>query len=138
LDPDEEVQGAVRLVFRLFRETGTAFAVMQRFAESALRFPKRSYGGAWNGKIIWGRLTHSRVLGMIKNPSYAGRYVFGRYQYRREINPAGEVHKRMHAVAMADWRSDCKSTSKGTSPGQSSLRTRSAWRKTAPMARRWY
>jgi len=104
LDPDEEVRGAVGLVFRLFRETGTAFAVMQQFAESALRFPKRSYGGAWDGKIIWGRLTHSRVLGMLKNPSYAGRYVFGRYQYRREINPSGEVHKRMHAVAMADWR----------------------------------
>src|SRR5438132_4718911 len=83
LDPDEEVQGAVRLVFRLFRETGTAFAVMQRFAESALRFPKRSYGGAWNGKIIWGRLTHRRVLGILKNPSYAGRYVFGRYHWRR-------------------------------------------------------
>src|SRR6266851_6263 len=72
LDPDEEVRGAVGLVFRLFRETGTAFAVMQRFAEGALRFPKRSYGGAWDGKIIWGRLTHSRVLGMLKNPSYAG------------------------------------------------------------------
>jgi DNA invertase Pin-like site-specific DNA recombinase len=64
LDPDEEVQGAVSLVFRLFRETGSAFGVMQRFAESALRFPKRSYGGAWDGKIIWGRLTHSRVLSM--------------------------------------------------------------------------
>ena len=104
LDPDEEVRGTVSLVFRLFRETGTAFAVMQRFAESGLRFPKRSYGGAWDGKLIWGRLTHGRVLGMLKNPSYAGRYVFGRYQYRREINPAGEVQKRMHAVAMADWR----------------------------------
>src|SRR5438105_3609524 len=103
-DPDDEVRGAVSLVFRLFRETGTAFAVMQRFAESALRFPKRSYGGVWDGKILWGRLTHSRVLGLLKNPSYAGRYVFGRYQYRREINPAGEIHKRMHTVAMADWR----------------------------------
>src|SRR5579859_90276 len=76
LDPDEEVQGAVSLVFRLFRETGSGFGVMQRFAESTLRFPKRSYGGAWDGKIIWGRLTHSRVLGMLKNPSYAGSYVF--------------------------------------------------------------
>jgi DNA invertase Pin-like site-specific DNA recombinase len=104
LDLDEEVRGAVSLVFRLFRETGTAFAVMQRFAVSGLRFPKRSYGGAWDGKIIWGRLTHGRVLGMLKNPSYAGMYVFGRYQYRRQINPAGEVQKRMHAVAMADWR----------------------------------
>ena len=89
LDPDEEVRGAVGLVFRLFRETGSAFAVMQRFAEGALRFPKRSYGGAWDGKIIWGRLTHGRVLGMLKNPSYAGMYVFGRYQYRREISPRG-------------------------------------------------
>jgi len=104
LHPDVEVRGAVALVFRLFRETGTAFAVMQRFAESGLRFPKRSYGGAWDGKIIWGRLMHGRVLGILKNPSYAGRYVFGRYQYRREINSAGEIQKRMHAVAMTDWR----------------------------------
>ena len=104
LDPDEEVQGAVSLVFRLFRETGSAFGVMQRFAESALRFPKRSYGGAWDGRIIWGRLTHSRVLSMLKNPSYAGMYVFGRYQYRRQISPDGGVHKRIRAVAMSDGR----------------------------------
>src|ERR1700674_2490247 len=103
LDSDEEVRGAVGLVFRLFRETGSAFGVMQRFAESALRFPKRSYGGAWDGKILWGHLTHSRVLTLLKNPSYAGMYVFGRYQYRREISPEGEVHKRMQAVDMADW-----------------------------------
>lgn len=104
LDPDEEVQGAVAMVFRLFCETGSAFAVMQRFAESALRFPKRSYGGAWNGKLIWGHLTHSRVLSILKNPSYAGTYVFGRFQYRRQIDPSGEVHKRIHSVPVADWR----------------------------------
>jgi hypothetical protein len=103
LDPDEEIRSAVGLVFRLFRETGTAFAVMQRFAKSALRFPKRCYGGAWDGQIIWGRLTHGRVRGILKNPSYGGRYVFGRYHWRREINPAGEIQKRMHAVAMANW-----------------------------------
>ncbi len=113
LDPDEEVRGAVSMVFRLFRETGTAFAVMQRFAASALRFPKRSYGGVWDGKIIWGRLTHSRVLGILKNPSYAGMYVFGRYQYRREISSQGEVHKRIHAVAMPDWRVSLKEHHEG-------------------------
>jgi DNA invertase Pin-like site-specific DNA recombinase len=104
LDPDQEVQGAVALVFRLFRETGTAFAVVQHFAKAALRFPKRSYGGAWNGKLIWGYLTHSRVLNILKNPSYAGMYVFGRYQYRRQIKPSGEVLKQVHPVAMVDWR----------------------------------
>src|SRR5438067_3433513 len=103
-DADEEVRGAVEMVFRLFRETGSAYAVVHRFTERGLRFPKRAYGGAWDGKIIWGRLSHSRVLGMLKNPSYAGMYVFGRYQYRREINIDGEVRKRMQAVAMSAWR----------------------------------
>jgi DNA invertase Pin-like site-specific DNA recombinase len=51
-DPDEEVRGAVEMVFRLFRETGSAYAVVQRFAASGLRFPKRAYGGAWDGKLI--------------------------------------------------------------------------------------
>src|SRR5271155_1622185 len=62
-DADEEVRGAVAMVFRLFRETGSAYAVVHRFTESGLRFPKRAYGGAWGGKIIWGRLSHSRVVG---------------------------------------------------------------------------
>jgi DNA invertase Pin-like site-specific DNA recombinase len=103
-DPDEEVRGAVGLVFRFFDETGSAYAVVQRFAQNGLRFPKRAYGGAWDGKLIWGRLSHSRVLGILKNPSYAGIYVFGRYQYRREINAAGEVRKRTQQVAMPAWR----------------------------------
>jgi len=112
-DPDQEVRGAVNLVFRLFRETGSGFGVMQRFAESALRFPKRSYGGAWDGKIIWGRLTHRRVLSMLRNPSYAGMYVFGRYQYRRQINPEGGVQKRIQALALSDWHVTLKEHHEG-------------------------
>ena len=72
LDPDQEVQGAVRTVFELFQGEGTAYAVVERFNELGLRFPRRAYGGAWDGKLIWGRLTHSRVIGMLANPVYAG------------------------------------------------------------------
>lgn len=103
-DADDEVRGAVQLVFTLFRETGSAYAVVRRFAQSGLRFPRRAYGGAWAGKLIWGRLTHSRVLGLLKNPSYAGTYVFGRYQYTRSITADGEVRKNMRAMPTPDWR----------------------------------
>ena len=103
-DPDEEVRGAVELVFRLFRQTGTAYAVVHRFAKQGLRFPKRAYGGVWDGKLVWGRLTHERVVGLLKNPAYAGAYVFGRYQYRRSLSPEGEVHTKTQAVPMREWR----------------------------------
>jgi DNA invertase Pin-like site-specific DNA recombinase len=104
LDPDQEVQGAVRAVFDLFIREGTAFGVVQRFNELGLRFPRRSYGGAWDGKLLWGRLTHSRVLGMLANPSYAGTYVFGRYHCVKEVGPAGDIRTRSCLMPQDKWR----------------------------------
>jgi DNA invertase Pin-like site-specific DNA recombinase len=104
LDPDDEVRGAVQRVFRLFQEEGSAYAVVQRFAQDGLRFPTRAYGGAWAGKLIWGQLAHSRVLSLIKNPAYAGTYVFGRYQYAKTITPDGEVRTTMRAMPKSQWR----------------------------------
>jgi DNA invertase Pin-like site-specific DNA recombinase len=104
MDPDDEVRGAVQLAFRLFQETGSANAVVQRFAQDGLRFPKRAYGGAWARKLVWGRLSHSRILTLLRNPTYAGSYVFGRHQYARSITPEGEVRKNVRAVPMPEWR----------------------------------
>jgi len=103
-DADQEVQGAVRIVFELFERESTAYAVVQRFQELGLRFPRRSYGGAWNGKLLWGRLTHSRVLGILANPSYAGTYVFGRYQACKQIGPTGEVRTQSCLMPQDEWR----------------------------------
>jgi DNA invertase Pin-like site-specific DNA recombinase len=103
LDPDQEVRGAVRLLFDSFRQTASAYGVVKLFADRNMTFPKRSYGGVWNGKLIWSRLTHGRVLGVIKNPSYAGTYVYGRYRYVRKIGPDGNIRTRMVAVPMSEW-----------------------------------
>jgi DNA invertase Pin-like site-specific DNA recombinase len=104
LDPDQEVQGAVRTVFELFARESTAFGVVRRFNERDLRFPRRAYGGAWDGKLLWGRLTHSRVLGILANPSYAGSYVFGRYQSSKEVGSSGEIRTRSRLMPQEAWR----------------------------------
>jgi DNA invertase Pin-like site-specific DNA recombinase len=103
LDPDEEVQGAVRLVFSAFRNTGTAYGVVQEFAGRGIRFPKRVYGGAWNGRLIWGRISHGRVLAILKNPSYAGTYAFGRFRSMKEISPQGEICQRTRTMPKDEW-----------------------------------
>jgi DNA invertase Pin-like site-specific DNA recombinase len=104
LDPDQEVQGAVRTVFDLFEREGSAYGVVQRFQELGLRFPRRSYGGAWDGKLLWGRLTHSRVLGILANPFYAGAYVFGRRQSCKQLAATGEIETRSRLVPQDEWR----------------------------------
>ncbi len=103
LDPDQEVQGAVRMVFRYFQETGSAYGVAHRFAENGLKFPKRAYGGVWNGKLIWGHLTDSRVLNILKNPAYAGVYVFGRFRCVKEILQEGQIRQRVREMPRDSW-----------------------------------
>jgi hypothetical protein len=88
-DPDEEVATAIADVFAAFTATGSAYQVISSFTER--RFPRRAYGGAWAGRLQFGRLTHSRVLGILANPVYAGAYVFGRFRSRRTVNPDGSV-----------------------------------------------
>jgi DNA invertase Pin-like site-specific DNA recombinase len=102
-DPDVEIQNAVRLVFTLFRQTGSAYGVVRHFLQYNLNFPRRAYGGVWNGKIIWGKLRHGRVLCLLSNPSYAGAYVFGRYRGVKSISTEGQVQARVQRQPMDSW-----------------------------------
>ena len=102
-DPDEGVQTAVRHVFSSFQASGSAYGVVKFFASNGLQFPKRAYGGAWAGKLIWGSLTHSRVLSILYNPAYAGAYCFGRYKYRKRLDNQGGFKTHTVRLPMDQW-----------------------------------
>ncbi len=101
LDPDTEVQAAIRDLFAAFAAHGSAYGVVTAFTDR--RFPLRAYGGAWAGQLRWGRLTHARVLGVLRNPCYAGAYVHGRYTSRRTVEPDGTVHTGLAQRPRAEW-----------------------------------
>jgi DNA invertase Pin-like site-specific DNA recombinase len=101
VDPDAEVQAAIGDLFTAFAACGSAYGVVAAFA--GRRFPLRAYGGAWAGQLRWGKLTHSRVLGVLRNPCYAGAYVHGRYTSRRRVDPDGTVHTGLVERPRAEW-----------------------------------
>ncbi len=101
IDPDAEVQAAIADVFAAFAATGSAYGVVAAFA--GRRFPLRAYGGAWAGQLRWGHLTHARVVGVLKNPAYAGAYVHGRYGSRRSVDEDGTVHTTTFERPRAEW-----------------------------------
>jgi DNA invertase Pin-like site-specific DNA recombinase len=105
LDPDEEVQAAVRLVFDLFTQQGSALAVVTHFADHHLRFPTRLWGGSRGGELSWGRLTSGRVLSLLHNPLYAGAYVYGRTVTRTQLLPgeAPRIKGRTRQIRRDDW-----------------------------------
>jgi len=103
IDPDAEVRGALAVLFQAFQDTGSAYGVMDHFRRQGLLFPKRAYGGVWNGKLLWGRLSHSRVLGVLKNPAYAGVYVYGRYTSRKHVRADGQIHSTTMCQPIEAW-----------------------------------
>ena len=98
LDPDRQVQDAVRLLFQTFQRTGVARQVVRYFREEKLLFPRRMHYGPHKGEIIWRELLLKQTVSVLHNPRYAGAYAFGRHRFRtlpdgrsrREILPRDE------------------------------------------------
>ena len=99
LDPDAQVQAAVRLFFEVFRRTGSCLAVVKEFHAKELLFPRRLRSGAHKGELVWAELLHCRARQIIHNPRYAGAFVFGRTKHRRL--PSGKYSSRQ--VPSDEW-----------------------------------
>ncbi len=83
LDPDRQVQDALRLLFATFERIGSGCATVKYFREQGLLFPRRLRRGLRKGELVWGTLVHSRVLQVLHNPRYAGAFFHGRTRWRR-------------------------------------------------------
>jgi hypothetical protein len=105
LDPDEEVQAAVRLVFDLFEQYASALAVVKHFTLHHLRFPDRLWQRTRKGELVWEPLRSGRVLSLLHNPFYAGAYVYGRTKTRRHALPGEQprIKGRTRQVKREDW-----------------------------------
>lgn len=105
LDPDQQVQQAVQLVFDLFDELSSALAVVKHFSEHQLLFPTRLWGDLQHGELVWHPLRHGRTLAMLHNPAYAGTYVYGRTKTRTHLLPSEKplIKGQQRQVKREDW-----------------------------------
>lgn len=105
LDPDEEIQHAVRLVFEVFARSKSALAVVKHFSDHRLQIPDRLWRRERQGEVVWRPLRHARVLSILHNPFYAGAYVYGRTKTRRRplLGEAPRVKGYTRQVPRDEW-----------------------------------
>jgi DNA invertase Pin-like site-specific DNA recombinase len=101
LDPDQQVQECIRLIFSLFHRTGSAYALVRHFRNKGLLFPQRPLYGPNRHELIWVPLQRSTVMRVLNNPRYAGAYFFGRTRGRRR--PEGGRPISSKAVPREQW-----------------------------------
>jgi DNA invertase Pin-like site-specific DNA recombinase len=99
LEPDQQVQQAIRLFFETYERSGTATGIVRFFRERELRFPRRLQRGMRKGEIVWGSLRHSRALQVLHNPRYSGTYVYGRHRVDKTGQKKGPV-----VLPLKEWQ----------------------------------
>jgi DNA invertase Pin-like site-specific DNA recombinase len=90
LDPDEQAQHVVRLVFSIFGRRGTLNGVLRYLVDQQIQLPVRVHSGSSKGEIEWRRPSRETLQIMLHNPVYAGYYAYG----RRQVEPRKKVAGR--------------------------------------------
>lgn len=102
IDPDERVQAAIRLVLDKFRELGSARQVFLWLRRAGLQVPVVRRNGAVR-RIQWRPPAYHNVVELLRNPTYAGAYAYGRSASRTRVVDGRAVKTAGHHRAMADW-----------------------------------
>jgi DNA invertase Pin-like site-specific DNA recombinase len=77
LDPDEQVQSVIRLIFDLFDRFGTINGVLRYLVKHGVRMPIRPHGGLNRGRLEWHRPNRVTLQNLLRHPIYAGYYRWG-------------------------------------------------------------
>ena len=103
LDPDEQVQAVVRLVFELFDRLGTVNGVLCFLADNRIQVGVRVREGPGRGELVWRRPNRAGVQNMLRNPAYAGIYAYGRSRVDPRRRQAGRPFTGRVRTAREDW-----------------------------------
>ena len=104
LDPDEQVQAVIRLVFGLFEQLGTVHAVLRFLVGHQVQIGMRERSGPGKGEVIWRAPHQQGLVNMLRNPVYAGIYAYGRSRTDRSRRVPGHEHSgRVRQLDAGQW-----------------------------------
>ena len=95
-DPNLEAQARLELVFSTFLQCRSASKVLEFFNQQQLCLPRRDRFG----DLIWKKPSIAAILSILKNPAYAGAFVYGRTRTLRE--PSGKVTQQR--LPLEQWK----------------------------------
>jgi DNA invertase Pin-like site-specific DNA recombinase len=95
-DPNQEVQSRLELIFATFFQVKSASKVLRFFKDQGLLIPRKDRFG----DVVWKNPSVSAIITILKNPAYAGAFVYGR---TKTIRPPGRSPVQK-ILPMDQWR----------------------------------
>jgi len=97
-DPNREIQDRLALIFTTFLRARSASKVLQFLNTHDLCLPRRDRFG----DVVWKKPTVAAILQILKNPAYAGAFVYGKTRSVRK-DPTSP-HTQEVRLPMAEWK----------------------------------
>jgi excisionase family DNA binding protein len=101
-DPDLRLQEVIRLVFARFRQLGSARQVLLSMMTDQIHFPRPSDEGRMTN-FEWMPNRYRNVIAVLKNPFYAGVYVYGKSEKRTPIVDERARRSYGHSKPYGTW-----------------------------------
>ena len=103
MTPDREVQEAVRRVFSDFERFGTLRQVLLWYHQENITIPL-ARAGEGRPPTVWRLPNYQHLLRMLKNPTYAGAFAYGRTQCQTVVVEGRSRKRGGRRVAMENWQ----------------------------------
>jgi DNA invertase Pin-like site-specific DNA recombinase/cellobiose-specific phosphotransferase system component IIA len=98
--PDQEVRERIDFIFATFLRVKSIHGVVRELVAARLLLPRRERGRD-DGAIVWRRPTAAALSSLLRNPAYAGTFVYGRTRFLPRV-PGGPPRK--HPLPPEEWR----------------------------------
>jgi DNA invertase Pin-like site-specific DNA recombinase/uncharacterized membrane protein len=97
-EPHQGVQKCLEMIFSNFLKLRSASKVLQHFNRQGLSIPRKNKFG----DLVWKKPTVSAILSILKNPAYAGAFVYGK---TKSVRPEGSYSKAsIKRLPMDQWK----------------------------------
>jgi DNA invertase Pin-like site-specific DNA recombinase len=100
-DPDQQVQRTIAMVFERFAALGTCQKVLRALRDAGVLLPRRQYRAAQAGELSWKAPAEAAIYDILRNPAYAGAFVYGRHGPAPDRRPGRP--NRLVDRPMAEW-----------------------------------
>lgn len=96
--PNREVIDRINLVFEIFGQRKSASKVLETFNSEGLLLPRRNRFG----DIFWRKPSVASIISILKNPAYAGAFVYGRTRTLKRGLVSNQPQQK--SLPMAEWK----------------------------------
>jgi DNA invertase Pin-like site-specific DNA recombinase len=86
-DPDQQVQRTLALVFERFARLGSCQRVLRSLRDDGVLLPRWQTCGPQQGELVWKRPSDAALYDVLRNPAYAGAFVYGRHGRHPQWRP---------------------------------------------------